>query len=60
MMKIRVVRVGMDQWFVLVRMRMGLTAIPCKCVRVLMMFVVRMQMLMLEHFMRVFVRMVLA
>lgn len=55
MMKIRIVRVGMDQRFVLVRVRMGLPAIPGEVMRMLVMGIVRMQVLVFEQFMRVLV-----
>jgi hypothetical protein len=55
MMKIRIVRVRMGQRFVLVRVRMGLPAIPGEVMRMLVMGIVRMQVLVFEPFMRVLV-----
>ncbi len=56
-MNVRVMRMLVRDWFVPVRVRMRFAAIPIELMGMLMMFVMRMSMLMLDRLVRVFMLM---
>ena len=59
-MDIRIMRMSVRQWLVPVPVHMRLLSVPPGIVRMLMMFVMHMQVLMLDGLMRVLVFMMLA